>query len=70
METGFIRDRGDSDINHQSEWIAGEPQKRNRWIGGVKLGRARRYAVTTQRCESCGFLAAYATTPLNDVQPE
>lgn len=67
MEAGFLLDRGESNAVYQSEWAAGEPQ-RSRWMGTVKTKRVRRYAVSMLRCEACGFLAAYATTPLNDVQ--
>ena len=65
MELGYILDRGDDRFTHQSEWIAGEPRPR-RWFEGVDVGKSRRYLVTTLRCEQCGFLASYATTPLND----
>jgi hypothetical protein len=66
MESGFLRDQTDS-ATQPGEWIAGEPKL---WpLGmGVKMKRARRYAVSALRCESCGFLALYATRPLNDVQ--
>lgn len=68
MEAGYLLDRGDDNLMYQSEWAAGEPQ-RSRWMmGGVKTKRVRRYAVSMLRCEECGFLASYATTPLNDVQ--
>lgn len=69
MEVGYLLDRGESGSMYQSEWAAGEPQ-RGRWMmmGTVKTKRVRRYAITMSRCEECGFLAAYATTPLNDVQ--
>ncbi len=67
MEQGYTLDRGDGDAGHQGEWIAGEPQ-RSRWGLGLKFKRARRYAIATLRCEECGFLASYATTPLNDVR--
>lgn len=66
MEQGYILDRGHGDITHQSEWAAGEPQRR-RWVGGIKVRRVRRYVISTLRCEECGFLASYATTPLNDM---
>ena len=66
MEPGFIRDQTDSS-SQQGEWIAGDPKH---WpLGmGVKTRRARRYAISALRCEACGFLALYATTPRNDVQ--
>ena len=67
MEPGYVLDRGDGDAGRQSEWIGGEPI-RSRWGMGLKFKRARRFAITTLRCEACGFLASYATTPLNDVQ--
>ena len=69
MEPGYLLDRGESNSMYQSEWAAGEPQ-RSRWmmVGTVKTNRVRRYAVTMLRCEACGFLAPYATTPLHDVQ--
>lgn len=68
METGYLLDRGDDNVIYQSEWAAGEPQ-RSRWMMSiVKTKRVRRYAVTMLRCEECGFLAPYATKPLNDIQ--
>lgn len=69
MEEGYLLDRGESNALYQSEWAAGEPQRGRWWtMGTVKTKRVRRYAVRMFRCEACGFLAAYATTPLNDVQ--
>ncbi len=68
MEPGYLLDRGPGNTIYQAEWAAGEPQ-RSRWMmGTVKTKRVRRYAVTMLRCEVCGFLGPYATTPLNDVQ--
>ena len=66
MENGYMRDQTDSG-SQRGEWIAGDPQH---WpLGmGLKLRRTRRYAVSALRCEACGFLALYATAPLNDVQ--
>jgi hypothetical protein len=69
MEAGYLLDRGESNALYQSEWAAGEPQHGRWWMmGGVKTKQVRRYAVTMLRCEACGYLAAYATTPLNDLQ--
>ncbi len=68
MEPGYLLDRGAGSTSYQAAWAAGEPQ-RSRWIvGTIKTKHVRRYAVTTLRCVDCGFLATYATTPLNDVQ--
>ncbi len=68
MEPGYLLDRGEGGgAIHQSEWAAGDPKRANRLIGGVKTRGTRRYAVSALRCEACGFLALYATTPLNDV---
>ncbi len=50
----------------QAEWAEGHPS-RSIWTG-LKLKGVRRYAVATARCEHCGYLASYATRPLNDVQ--
>lgn len=65
MESGFLRDQTDSSTQ-QGEWIAGDPKH---WpLGmGVKMRRARRYSVSALRCEMCGLLTLYATTPLTDV---
>ena len=75
MEPGYLLDRGETNSMYQSEWAAGEPQRSNRsaynlWMdtGTVMTKEVRRYAVSMLRCEGCGFLAPYATTPLNDVQ--
>lgn len=68
MEPGFLLERGDDMTRHQVEWAQGEPQKRSMWLGGgVHTKNVRRYAVSTLRCEGCGFLASYAIEPLNDV---
>ncbi len=68
MEPGFLLDQGETgSAIHQGEWAAGEPKRANRLIGGIKKKGLRRYAVSGMRCEACGFLALYATTPLNDV---
>lgn len=75
MEPGYLLDRGENTSMYHSEWAAGEPQRNrasalNLWMmtGTVNIKRVRRYAVSVFRCEECGFLASYATTPLNDVQ--
>ncbi len=65
MEDGFLRDQTDS-TTQRGEWVAGDPAHWP-WGMGVKMKRARRYVVSAMRCESCGFLALYATKPLNDV---
>ncbi len=55
-------------ITQQVECAEGEPRKRSPWLGGgVQLRGVRRYAASTYRCEECGYLASYATNPLNDV---
>jgi hypothetical protein len=65
MEPGYIVDHGDDNFSYQSEWIAGEPQRR-RWLAGVKVGKGRRYPIRALRCEQCGFLASYAVNPVDD----
>jgi hypothetical protein len=66
MEPGFIPILNDSAMNVQSEWVVGKPHHR-RWLG-LKLKGTRRYAIEGLRCAACGYLALYATRPLNDVQ--
>ncbi|HET7229803.1 MAG TPA: PF20097 family protein [Longimicrobium sp.] len=56
MTTGFVLDM------HQgakaAEWIEGEPEK-SVWTG-LKLKDRRRFPLTADRCERCGFLEFYA----------
>ncbi len=63
MEEGFLFDPVAAGSTPM-EWVAGAPQV-SRWTG-LNIRNARRYATATFRCEQCGFLASFATTPLTD----
>ena len=63
MTDGFLLDRSYGG-QAPTEWVEGAPKRA--LLGGVSLSHTRRYAVSTFRCEQCGFLASYATTPLSD----
>lgn len=56
MTTGYILDKGQAFF--QAEWIEGEPEK-SRWTG-LKVKDRRRFPLTADRCERCGFLEFYA----------
>jgi hypothetical protein len=55
MTTGFLLDMKDS--AKVTEWVEGAPEK-SFW--GLKLKGRRRFPVTADRCERCGFLELYA----------
>ncbi len=63
MTDGFLLDHAHG-TQTTVEWVEGAP-KRSFWTG-ISTAHSRRYNVTTFRCEQCGFLASYATTPLSD----
>lgn len=68
MDEGYVQDRGESNAGYQQEWVEGPPIKRSMWLGGgISTKGARRYAVATLRCDTCGYLMSFATEPLNDV---
>lgn len=58
MEPGFVLDQTYG-ANTQSSWIEGAPE-RSVWTG-IKLKGRERYAVTTFRCSTCGYLESYAS---------
>ena len=43
----------------QSAWTRGEPMPR-RILGGIKWSRSANTPIVTFRCQSCGYLEAYA----------
>jgi len=57
MAAGFIIDHGHGTA-HISTWQAGDPQK-SFWLG-VKQAKADQKAISTLRCERCGYLENYA----------
>jgi predicted nucleic-acid-binding Zn-ribbon protein len=56
MTSGYILDKGQSFA--QAEWVEGAPEK-SLWTG-LKLKDRRRFPLTADRCERCGFLEFYA----------
>jgi predicted nucleic-acid-binding Zn-ribbon protein len=56
MTTGFILDMNQG--AKTAEWVEGEPEKS--WMTGLKLNNRRRFPLTADRCERCGFLEFYA----------
>jgi hypothetical protein len=40
------------------EWVASAPDKH--WLTGLQLKNRRRFSLTADRCERCGFLEFYA----------
>jgi len=56
MTTGFILDKDQG--AKAAEWVEGQPEKS--WMAGLKLGNRRRFPLTADRCERCGFLEFYA----------
>lgn len=61
MESGFVLDRGLYSSLDDQRWVEGDVQK-SFWHGIHTKGREI-FAVTTYRCERCGWLDSYATTP-------
>ncbi|SOD03252.1 hypothetical protein SAMN05216486_1094 [bacterium JGI 053] len=56
MTTGYLLDQGQH--VKVTEWIEGAPEK-SFWTG-LNLKQRRRFPVTADRCERCGFLELYA----------
>jgi hypothetical protein len=63
MTEGFILDRGDYNSRNLQSWIAGAPVK-SFWHG-FHINDRHKYAVTTWRCDRCGYLESFARTPAN-----
>ena len=61
MEAGFILDKSHMNVPTVSEWLEGEPEV-SFW-SGLKTKNRERLAITTYRCERCGFLESYARQP-------
>lgn len=61
MEPGFIVDRGHHSQPNDQRWVEGAAE-RSFWRGLKTEGREV-FAVTTFRCEKCGYLESYATQP-------
>jgi hypothetical protein len=57
MAEGFVPE-ADYGMNHVTAWVEGAPEK-SIWTG-VKLRGKRRFAISTWRCERCGYLESYA----------
>lgn len=47
--------------NAAGKWIAGAPEK-SFWTG-LKLRGRDQFEIVTYRCDRCGFLESYASTP-------
>lgn len=59
MSEGFVLDRGHANAASLQKWVEGEPE-RSIWTGLKTKGRDA-YAVSTWRCDRCGYLESYAT---------
>ena len=59
MEAGYVIAQGYGKIT-DAQWVAGEPEERGWFGGGLKLWRKERRPVTTYRCQRCGYLESYA----------
>jgi predicted nucleic-acid-binding Zn-ribbon protein len=58
MEAGFIVDHGHANSPQVETWVEGEPRK-SFW-SGLKISDRLQLPVTTYRCQTCGYLEAYA----------
>jgi hypothetical protein len=58
MRAGFVMDRADHNVGTVPRWVAGAPEK-SFWTG-LKTKDRDVLAVTTYRCEKCGYLESYA----------
>ena len=58
MTEGFIVDQGDSGSAHVSTYQAGQPHK-SFWTG-LKQNKKEQIAITTLRCNRCGYLENFA----------
>lgn len=58
MIHGFIMDYADGPARMVSHWAEGEPKK-SFWMG-TKMPENKLIPIGTFRCNSCGFLEAYA----------
>lgn len=54
MQEGFLLDRGGPSVG---EWVEGPPELG--WLG-LKWVRRKRMPIVAYRCQSCGYLEAYA----------
>ena len=62
MSEGFILDRGDHNSHNLQTWVSGTPLK-SFWTGYRTKDR-HKFTVTAYRCDRCGYLEAYAQTPV------
>jgi hypothetical protein len=58
MTEGFIVDHGDYGAAHVSTHQAGQPCK-SFWTG-LKQDKSQQFAITTLRCNRCGYLENFA----------
>jgi len=61
MEKGYVADLSYGAVM-QSAWTPGVPIPR-RIFGGIKRNRSGNIPIVTFRCQSCGYLEAYAPAP-------
>jgi RNase P subunit RPR2 len=68
MVKGLQLDIAHGNTPHQSEWMEGDPEPNRRklfgvlpiTLPGVKADAHIHYAITSYRCEKCGYLESYA----------
>jgi ribosomal protein S27AE len=58
LQLGFLLEGGEGEMRRVTQWVQGKPE-RNFWVGLSIKDRAV-LAVTTYRCERCGYLESYA----------
>lgn len=58
MHAGFLMDRADYNVPAVTRWVEGTPEK-SFWTG-LKTNDRAVLAVTSYRCERCGYLESYA----------
>jgi hypothetical protein len=58
MTEGFVVDQGDYGSIHVSTYQPGEPRK-SFWTG-LKQNKKEQIAITTLRCNRCGYLENFA----------
>lgn len=61
MDLGFVADKAHHSMPDVPTWVEGAPE-RSFWTG-LKTKNRDVFVVVTYRCERCGYLESFATTP-------
>jgi hypothetical protein len=59
MEPGFLLEIRNNDRRGVTRWVEGTPE--TSFLGGLRMKDRQVLAVTTYRCERCGYLESYAS---------